>query len=205
MAFEPHPIISSIIQALRGEAFLRTAGTLESFIREGFNDNRSQYPREYSLDAQKLIAAAVIEHNIVMPYRAWEETVTLIARANGTEIEAVDPDELLVLAGDAGLAPLGSVAYRGAIERLAEIVDFLRGGPPPSPRTGGGPPGGPGHGGGPGGPAAINRPLQIAANSQRPLPYADQWTGGSWHETPSTLETEIEREENNEITIKIGI
>lgn len=170
MAFEPIPFIAAIISALRTHGFFQSAATAESLIGHGADDPITGETEELPPRRQYEIAAAVIEQNIVVPYLAWQEAVALIAQSTGTEVDETNADDLLVIRGERGLAPLGSFAYRNAIEGLAEIVAYLRGGPPPAPRGGGrgGPPVGP-DSGGPSAPSVANTTRQIASNPQVPL------------------------------------
>jgi hypothetical protein len=206
MAFAPIPFISAIINALRSHGFIQSAATIESLIGHGTDDPIAGEVKEVPLREQYGIAAAVIEQNIVMPYLAWEETVGLIAQSTGIETDETIADDLLVIRGERGLAPLGSFAYKSAIEGLADIVGYLRGGPPPAPRGGGrgGPPGGP-DSGSPPAPSAANTTRQIASNRQVPLSIHDvsvQQPGSMDYAEPSSSEHD---DESNEHTITITI
>ncbi|MBX4952752.1 hypothetical protein HJA95_24960 [Rhizobium binae] len=174
MAFEPIPFITAVINALRTHGFIQSAATIETQIGHGADNPVTGEAEELPPRRQCEIAAAVIEQHIVMPYRAWEEAVTIIALSTGTEADDTNADDLLVMRGERGLAPLGSFAYRNAIEGLAQIVGYLRGGPPPAPRGGGrgGPPGGP-DSGGPSAPNVANTTRQIASNRQVQLSMHD--------------------------------
>ncbi|MGR8965744.1 hypothetical protein [Rhizobium leguminosarum] len=206
MAFEPIPFIAAIINALRSHGFIQSAATVESLIGHGSDDPITGEEKELPSRQQYDTAAAVIEQNIVMPYLAWEETVGLIAQSIGIEIDETNADDLLVIRGERGLAPLGSLAYKSAIEGLADIVGYLRGGPPPAPRGGGrgGPPGGP-DSGGPLAPSAVSTTRQIASNRQVPLSIHDvsvqQPDSMDYVELPSNEHDD----ESNEHTITIRI
>ncbi|MGO7449475.1 hypothetical protein ACC668_33105 [Rhizobium ruizarguesonis] len=174
MAFQPIPFIAAIIDALRTHGFIQSAATVESLIGHGADDPITGEVEELPLRRQYEITAAVVEQNIVMPYLAWQEAVALIAQSTGIEVDETNADDLLVVPGERGLAPLGSRAYGNAIEGLAQIVGYLRGGPPPAPRGGGrgGPPGGP-DSGGPSAPNVANTTRQISSNRQVPLSMHD--------------------------------
>ncbi|WP_457578184.1 hypothetical protein [Ensifer adhaerens] len=174
MSFEPIPFIAAVINALRAHGFIQSAATIETQIGHGADNSVTGEAEELPPRPQYEIAAAIIEQNIVMPYLAWQETVALIAQSTGAEVDETNADDFLVVRGERALAPLGSFAYRSAIEGLAEIVGYLRGGPPPAPRGGsrGGPPGGP-DSGGPPAPNVANTTRQIASNRQVPLSMDD--------------------------------